>query len=315
MSSFGKIEITGPGCIALLERVAGNVIDRPAGTVTYTQLLEPGGGIAADVTITRLDVDHFRLVTGAGFVNSDLGWLRQQLRETDQVELRESSDDLAVIGMWGPGAPDVLGRVTHDDVSDAGFPFMQARGIDIGGARVLAQRVTYVGELGWELYVEPRWAIQVWDRLTEAGREFRITPGGYRVLDSLRMEKGYRYYGTDMGLLETPFEAGLGFCVADWKWPDLERKVARRLRTLTVGGEEYVPVYGGEAVHKDGGVVGRLRSCAYGFTVRKNLAYSYLPAELKPDAEVEVEVFGSLVPAVVTVDAVLARPSARQTAR
>src|SRR5438093_2789631 len=296
MSSFGKVEITGPGALALLERVAGNLVDRPVGSVVYTQLLEKDGGIAADVTITRLSRDHFRLVTGAGYVNSDLGWLRMQVRDED-VQMRESSDELAVIGIWGPLAPNVL--------PDAEIPFMHAQDIRIDSIRVLAQRVTYVGELGWELYIEREWAGQVWDRLMRTGGDFGITPGGYRVLDSLRMEKGYRYYGTDMGLLDTPFEAGLGFAVHHGKWPHLPREVTRRLRTLAVGGEEYAPTYGGEAVVTEGRVVGRLRSSAYGFTVRRNLAYSYLPSELKPGAEVEVEVFGERLPATVMRDRVL----------
>ena len=313
MSSFGKVEITGPGALQLLERVAGNLVDRPVGSVVYTQLLERNGGIAADVTITRLAPDHFRLVTGAGYVNSDLGWLRLQMREGDRdVELRESSDDLSVIGMWGPGAREVLARITDDDVSEDGFPFMQARDIRIAGRPVLAQRVTYVGELGWELYVDPAWSGQVWDRLMTAGRELDISPGGYRVLDSLRMEKGYRYYGTDMGLLDNPFEAGLGFAVDRAKWGSIPRQSTRRLRTLAIGEDEYLPVYGGEAVRDESRVVGRLRSCAYGFTVKKNLAYSYLPVEMKPGARAQVEVFGRLVPAVVMPDSVLSKVESRQ---
>jgi glycine cleavage system aminomethyltransferase T/glycine/D-amino acid oxidase-like deaminating enzyme len=311
MSSFGKVEITGFGALPLLERVAGNLIDRPVGSVVYTQLLESNGGISADVTIMRLAPEQFRLVTGAGYVNSDLGWLRLQMRDGDHdVVLRESSDDLSVIGMWGPKTRDVLERVTADDVSDDGFPFMTARDIRVGGVEALAQRVTYVGELGWELYVDPALAGQVWDRLMAAGRDFGITPGGYRVLDSLRMEKGYRYYGTDMGLLDNPFEAGLGFAVGRDKWPAIPREVTRRLRTLAVGGEEYVPIYGGEAVRDQSRVVGRLRSCAYGFTAKQNLAYSYLPVEIRPGAQVEVEVFGQLIPATVTADAVIARQAA-----
>ncbi|TMF53621.1 MAG: FAD-dependent oxidoreductase [Chloroflexi bacterium] len=315
MSSFGKIELTGPDALPHLERVAGNLIDRPVGSVVYTQLLEKNGGIVADVTITRLSQGRFQLVTGAGFVNSDLGWLRLQASgESPQVGIRETSDELSVIGLWGPDARDVMQRVTVGDVSDSAFPFMTAQPLRIANTNLLAQRVTYVGELGWELYVDPARAGQVWDRLLDAGREFGITPGGYRVLDSLRMEKGYRYYGTDMGPLDTPFEAGLGFCVHRDKWPSIRREVSRRLRTLAVGAEEYVPIYGGEAVHGDGRVVGRLRSCAYGFTVRKNLAYSYLPVELKPGAQVDVEVFGQMVPAVVTQDAVLAKHELKQRA-
>ena len=309
MSSFGKVEITGPGALHLLERVAGNFIDRPVGSVVYTQLLERNGGIAADVTITRLGPNHFRLITGAGYVNSDMGWLQMQVRD-EKVHLRESSDELCVIGMWGPSAREVMRRATDDDVSDDGFPFMQGRDIRIAGFPLFAQRVTYVGELGWELYVDPAPAGQVWDQLVAAGRDLGITPGGYRVLDSLRMEKGYRYYGIDMGLLDTPFEAGLGFAVHREKWPQVPREVTRRLRTLAVGGEGYVPIYGGEAVLSDGRVVGRLRSTAYGFTVRKNLAYSYLPIELKPGAQVDVEVFGRMLPATVMRDRVLERQPA-----
>src|SRR5947209_2629318 len=222
--------------------------------------------------------------------------------------------ELTVIGLWGPDARDVMQRVTVGDVSDSAFPFMTAQPLRIANTNLLAQRVTYVGELGWELYVDPARAGQVWDRLLDAGREFGITPGGYRVLDSLRMEKGYRYYGTDMGPLDTPFEAGLGFCVHRDKWPAVERKVTRRLRTLAVGDELYIPIYGGEAVLSEGHVVGRLRSCAYGFTVNKNLAYTYLPVDLKPGAEVHVEVFGELVPATVMRDAVLAKEHASQQA-
>ncbi len=317
MSSFGKIDVSGPGALPLLERVAGNTVDRPAGSVVYTQLLERDGGIAADVTITRVADDHFRVVTGAGYVNTDLGWLRLQVRESDpDVRLRESTEDFSVIGLWGPCARDILERVTRDDVSDGGFPFMQAKTIRIGGAQAFAQRVTYVGELGWELYVEPGWAGQVWDRLTEAGKVKGIRPAGYRVLEGLRMEKGYRYYGTDLTLLNTPLEAGLGFCVHFDK-PDFngrqkllaqrDRGIERRLRTLEVGGEDYQPIYGGEAVYHDGAVIGRLRSCAYGFTARRNLAYAYVPIDLKPGGDVEVDVFGERVPARVTVDAVVRR--------
>ncbi len=313
MTSFGKIDVTGPAALTLLERAAGNRIDRTVGTVVYTQLLGKDGGIAADVTVTRLGEEHFRVVTGAGYVNSDLGWLRLQIRDSDDVvELRETTDELSVIGIWGPNARDLMERVTDTDVSETGFPFMTAQEIDIGGKTALAQRVTYVGELGFELYLDPGWAVQAWDRLMSAGREFGIRAGGYRALDSLRMEKGYRYYGTDLTLLDNPYEAGLGFAVDRDKWSSIPREITRRLRTLAVGGEEYLPMYGGEAVHANGSVVGRVRSCAYGFTVNKNLAYSYLPVELKPGAHVQVEVFGQLVPAIVTTDSVLSKQDARR---
>jgi len=317
MSSFGKIEVSGPGAMRLLERVAGNLINRPVGTVVYTQLLEKDGGIAADVTITRLAEDHFRVVTGAGYVNTDLGWLRIQVRDGDPpVAIRESTDELSVIGVWGPRVRDILERVTDDDVSEEGFPFMQARTIRIGGASAFAQRVTYVGELGWELYCDPEWAGQAWDRLMIAGRASGIRPGGYRVLEGLRMEKGYRYYGTDLTVLDNPLEAGLGFCVRFDKpefngrgalLAERERGLERRLRTLEVGGEDYVPIYGGEAVYRGDEVIGRLRSCGYGFTARRNLAYAYVPIDVGRGGRLEVEVFGSRIPAVVTTDSVVRR--------
>src|SRR2546428_80051 len=151
---------------------------RPTATTTSCGIRTTrtsGAGRAADVPIPRLGEEHFRVVTGAGYVNSDLGWLRIQMREGDpRVELRESTEDFSVIGMWGPSARDVLERVTGDDVSELAFPFMQAREIRVGGATALAQRVTYVGELGWKLYLDPAWAGQVWDRLMEAGHSSGI---------------------------------------------------------------------------------------------------------------------------------------------
>jgi glycine cleavage system aminomethyltransferase T len=250
-------------------------------------------------------------------VNSDLGWLRLERREEDgPVDLRETTEELCVVGMWGPQARQVLEGVTDDDVSEEGFPFMQARAIGIAGFEIFAQRVTYVGELGWEFYLEPGLAVQVWDRLMAAGRRFGIRPGGYRALDSLRMEKGYRYYGTDLTLLDNPLEAGLGFCVRFDKGHFNGREslmaakatgIKRRLRTLLVGEQEYVTIYGGEAVYADGSIVGRIRSCAYGFTVRRNIAYTYLPVHIGPGARVEVEIFGRRVPAEVSTDAVLRR--------
>jgi 4-methylaminobutanoate oxidase (formaldehyde-forming) len=317
MTSFGKIELEGPGALPLLERVAGNLIDRPVGAVVYTQLLDHRGGIAGDVTITRLGEHRFRLVTGAGYVNSDLGWLQLQERTEDgPVEIRETTEALSVVGMWGPQSRQLLEGLTDADVSEDGFPFMEARAIRLAGFEVFAQRVTYVGELGWEFYVEPALAGQLWDHLMDAGRAHDIRPGGYRALDSLRMEKGYRYYGTDLTLLDNPLEAGLGFCVRFDKGDFNGREalvaakaagITRRLRTLLVGEREYVTIYGGEAVYADGAIVGRLRSCAYGFTVGRNLAYSYLPVELGPGSRVEVDIFGRRVPAHVGTDAQLKR--------
>jgi glycine cleavage system aminomethyltransferase T len=314
MTSFGKIDVTGPGALPLLERVADNRIDRPVGSVVYTQFLNDRGGIVADVTVTRLGDSRFRVVTGAGTIDSDLGWLRLHQREEDgEVELRDASEELAVVGLWGPRARDVLAAVAENDVGSEALPFRAARTIRVGDAEVLAQRITYVGELGFELYAAPEGAVQVWDRLLEAGEPHGIEPGGYRVLDSLRLEKGYRYFGTDLTAGDTPYEAGLGFCVALDKGEfngrgalaEAGKRPARRLRTLLVGGEEYLPVYGGEAVRAGGKVVGRLRSAGYGFTVARNIGLAHLPAEVEPGARLEVEVLGEPVDAVVAEDALV----------
>jgi glycine cleavage system aminomethyltransferase T/glycine/D-amino acid oxidase-like deaminating enzyme len=317
MTSFGKIEVSGPGALPLLERSADNRIDRPVGSVVYTQFLDERGGIVADVTVTRLGEERFRVVTGAGAVDSDLGWLRLSRREEDgQVEIRDETDDLAVVGIWGPEARNVLQAVTEDDVSAETLPFRRAKGISIGGAEVLAQRITYVGELGFELYAQRDWAVQVWDRLMAAGEAYGIAPGGYRVLDSLRLEKGYRYFGADLTAGDNPLEAGLDFCVA---WDKdftgraaLEGKTPeRRLRTLLVGNERYATVYGGEAIHAEGAVVGRVRSAGYGFTVGRNVALGYVPAELEEGIKVGIEVFGEVLPAEIARDVLYDPENAR----
>jgi len=294
--------------LPLLERVADNRIDRPAGSVVYSQFLNDGGGIVSDLTVTRLGDERFRVVTGAGAVDSDLGWLRLNVRPGDgSVEIRDETDEVAVIGVWGPGARMVLQAVTEDDVSAEALPFRRAKEIALDGISVLAQRITYVGELGFELYVTREEAVQVWDRLVAAGEPHGIAPGGYRALDSLRLEKGYRYFGTDLTAGDDPLEAGLGFCVS-WE-KDFNgraaldgREPAQRLRTLLVGGEDYATVYGGEAIHLNGSVIGRVRSAGYGFTVGRNVALGYVPAELEEGVEVGVEVFGEIVAAEIAPD-------------
>jgi 4-methylaminobutanoate oxidase (formaldehyde-forming) len=278
MTSFGKLELSE---LEVLERICGARIDRPVGSIAYTQLLDERGHIVGDVTVTRLAEDRFRVITGAGAVDSDRGFL-----ELHGARVTDVTDDWAVIGLWGPAVRGAL-----ED-----FPFRSAKEIDVGGVSVLAQRMTYVGEYGYELYVRPDDAPRAWDFLLEM---LQPEPVGYQALDSLRIEKGYRYFGTDLTASDTPFDSGLGFAVAKDKWPQLDREPPTMLRTLLVGGEEYVTVYGGEAVHRDGEVVGRVRSAAYGFTVQRNVALAKLPTELEEGSEVEVDVMGDLVPAVV----------------
>ncbi len=312
MTSFGKIELIGPGALPLLERVCDSRIDRQPGSVIYTQFLNRHGGIVADVTVTRLGEERFRVITGAATVDGDRGWLELCRRPEDgAVEIRDCSDELAVIGIWGPASRTVLALCTEDAVSDDALPFRHARTVDVGGAPVFAQRITYVGELGYELYVSPEWAVQVWDRLMAAGASHGVAPGGYRALESLRLEKGYRYFGTDLTSSDTPYESGLGFCVALDKGEFNGRGALsepgatepfRRLRTLTVGDEDYLTIYGGEAVRHDGTIVGRVRSCGYGYTVRRNVALATVPADLDEGADVTVDVFGDAAPARIERD-------------
>jgi glycine cleavage system aminomethyltransferase T/glycine/D-amino acid oxidase-like deaminating enzyme len=313
MTSFGKLEVEGPGALGLLDRVCDSRIDRPPGTVTYTQFLSRHGGIVGDVTVTRLAEQRFRVITGAGTVDADRGWLELNRRAADgPVEIRDRSHELAVIGIWGPRSRDVLQQVAQTELSSAVLPFRRAGSFGIGGARMLAQRITYVGELGYELYLAPEWAVQVWDRLIDAGRDHGIAVGGYRALESLRLEKGYRYFGTDLTSSDTPYESGLGFCV-DLTKPEFNGRTAllapgarsprRRLRTLTVGSSDYLTIYGGEAVRHAGAVVGRIRSCGYGHTMGQNIALATVPAELPDEQELTVDVFGQSVPARLQRDA------------
>ena len=322
MTSFGKIAVEGPGAAALLERVCDAHVDREPGSVVYTQFLNERGGIVADVTVTRLAERRFRVVTGAAAIDSDLGWLRLHMREDDErVEVRDETDALCVIGMWGPRARDVLQAVTEDDVAARAFPFGRGRALNLSGAPVWAQRITYVGELGYEIYADPAWGVQIWDRLAEAGARHGARPAGYRVLDSLRMEKGYRAFGSDLTAGDTPDEAGLGFCVALEHKGDFVGRAAveaqrargleRRLRTLLVGDGGQECVYGGEAVVSEGNVVGRVRSAAYGYTVGHMIANAYLPLGLATGARLTVETLGRQLPAEVGADALYDPENAR----
>jgi len=328
LTSFGKVEVSGRGALALLQRAAANDVDRPVGSAIYTQFCDPTGGVVADVTATRLADDRFRVLTGAGYLAADLGWLVARAADDpaiDDVEVRDATDDWTIVGLWGPRARDVLARVTADPVDDAALPMRQARSIQVGEAAVLATRLSYAGELGWELTIEPSKAVGVWDTLMAAGRPHGIEPIGYRALESLRLEKGYRYFGAELTPRETPFEAGMDRFVRLSKGEFVGRDAllarratepggsARRLRTVTIGGSDWLPIYGGEAVRIDGGVVGRLRSAAFGYTVGRTIGTTYLPAVVAEDAPIEVDVFAGRIPGSVAAD-VLVDPSGSRMA-
>lgn len=324
LSSFGKITVEGPGALGLLQRVAANDIDRPVGSLVYSQLLDERAGIVADVTVARLADDRFRVVTGAGYVAGDLAWLRAHVDPAEpSVAIHDSSDELAVIGLWGPHARTILAAASTSDVGDGAIPLRRGASIEIGGGPAWAARISYAGELGWELYLERAWATTAWDRLVASGAPEGLEPFGYRALDALRLEKGYRYYGTDLTMLDTPFEAGLGAFVSWTAGPFIGRAAlearraaepdgpVRRLATVVVGpSDRYLPIYGGEAVRLDGAVIGRLRSVAFGPTVARTIGTVYLPAALAEGTALEVDVFAERIPASVAAD-VLVDPAGR----
>jgi 4-methylaminobutanoate oxidase (formaldehyde-forming) len=310
LTSFGKIEVTGPDALTLLQRVTDSNIDRPVGSTIYTQFLNARGGVEADVTASRLDQDKFWVITGSGFIANDLAWLQMNVQDGEDVMLRDITTDWACLALWGPQSRLVLSKAILDEVTNEAFPYLTAKFVTINGGRVWAQRVSYVGELGWELYIPNHRASMVWDILREAGEEHGLEVGGYKALDSLRLEKGYRYYTTDVTQLETPFEAGLGFCVHfdkgdfNGKAALIERKgkgFATKLCTLVLDGEDFTQIYGGEAVYHEGKVITRVRSGGYGYTLKKNILLAYLPVELsKPGCRVEVELIEGKYMAEVT---------------
>jgi len=300
LSSFGKIEVNGPGALALLQRVSDNDINKPVGSAIYTQFLNSRGGVEADLTISRLAEDRFMVITGSAFIGNDLAWLRMHQQEDDGlVSVRDITQDWACLALWGPKARLVLQQLTSDDISNVTMPYLHAKTIQVNGVSIWAQRVSYVGELGWELYIPIERATLVWDALLEEGKQFGIEVGGYKVLDSLRLEKGYRYYTADVTQLETPYECGLGFCVDLNKENFIGKEVLvkqkqtginRKLCTLVLDSTEFTQIYGGEAVYHDGKVITRVRSGGYGYTLKKNILYAYLPVELaKPGTTFEIE--------------------------
>ena len=183
------------------------------GSIVYTQMLNRRAGIECDFTVTRTAPDRFLIVTGTAFGNHDLGWIRKHVPADGSVLVSDLTSAMACFGLWGPRARDILAACTRDDVSDAGFPYLSARRITVGNVPVLALRVTYVGELGWELYPPTEYGPALWDTLWAAGREHGLRACGYRAIDALRLEKGYRVWSGDITPDETPYEAGLGFAV------------------------------------------------------------------------------------------------------
>jgi 4-methylaminobutanoate oxidase (formaldehyde-forming) len=309
-SSFSKFELVGPGAFDAIQHLAVSNMDRPIGAVIYTQLCNDQGGIEADVTISRLGENHFYIVTGAGFGVHDSDWIKQHL-PTD-ASLIDMTSARAVINIAGPLARDVLAAASESDVSPLAFPFATTREIFIGAAPVRAIRIGYVGELGWELHIPTEFAAHVYDHLCQHGEKHGIRDIGYRAIDGLRLEKGYLYWSADITPDYTPIEAGLGFRVHLKSKGDfigravLEAQknngVERRLCRFTA--DRKLPLYGGEAILRDGAVVSLASSAGYGFTLGKTIVYGYLDRALWDETAFDLEAFGERHP-IRRVDAPL----------
>jgi 4-methylaminobutanoate oxidase (formaldehyde-forming) len=268
-------------------------------------MLNRRGGIECDFTVTRLAPDRFLVVTGTAFGNHDLGWIRRHAPTDGSVVVSDVTSSMACLGLWGPRARDILSAVTKDDLGDDAFPYLVARRISVGHVPLLALRVTYVGELGWELYPPTEYGLALWDTLWAAGREHGLAAAGYRAIDALRLEKGYRVWSSDITPEETPYEAGLGFAVRLDKGVDFVGRAAllaareagprRRLRCLVLDDPRSVAL-GNEPVRVDGAIVGRVTSGGYGFAVGRSIAYAYLPPERAAiGTRGEVDIFGDWV--------------------
>ena len=313
-SSFAKIDVHGTGAVAFLDHLCANVVDRPVGSVVYTQMLNRRGGIESDVTVTRLADDRFQLVTGTAFGAHDLGWLRRHMPADGSVYVDDVTASRACFGVWGPASRAILQSLTKTDLAHEAFPYLRAREIAIGNVPCLVLRVTYVGELGYELYCPTEYGLSLWDALVAAGGPHGLVPAGYRAIDSLRLEKGYRAWGSDITPETTPESAGLGFAVRMHKsTPFLGRDAlvaeaqqggpAERLRCLVLDDPRAVCL-GGEPVRIGGATAGRVTSGGYGHRIERSIAYAYLPTDASPvGTPVEVDVFGDLIGGSVVAEA------------
>jgi 4-methylaminobutanoate oxidase (formaldehyde-forming) len=310
-TSFSKIAVRGPGALKLLNSLCDNEMDKPIGAVTYTQMLNPRGGIECDFTVTRLAHNEFQIITGTAFGAHDLQHIQTHAPDDGSVRIEDVTLQFACFGLWGPRARDILQRVTKAEVSNDAFPYMTGKRLEIGDCPVLALRVTYVGELGWEFYTPMEFGRALWDTLWNAGQEFGIVAGGYRAIDSLRLEKGYRYWSAEIGPDYTPYEAGLGFCVKlnkgdfigrDALLKQKENGITRKLCCLTLNDPTAITI-GNEPIRYNDRVVGWAQAGAYGFSVQKSIAYAYLPIELAViGTALDVELIGERIGAVVAQD-------------
>ncbi len=307
-TSFSKLEVRGSGALALLQYLSANDVDRPIGSIVYTQMLNPRGGIECDITVTRLGEDRFRIITGTAFGEHDRSWIRLHAPEDGSVAIEDVTSMYACIGLWGPKARAILQKVTKSDVSNPAFPYMMAQDLAVGDVPVLAARLTYVGELGWEFYTPMDYGQRLWDTLWQAGQSEGLVAAGYRAIESLRLEKGYRYWNGDISPDYTPFEAGLGFAVRLDKGDFVGRMallaqqargLERKLCCLTLADPTLIAL-GNEPIRRDEKVVGWVSSGGYGYTVGKSIVYAYLPVGLATMGNTfSIEIFGEHIRASI----------------
>nr|WP_119612101.1 FAD-dependent oxidoreductase [Streptomyces acidiscabies] len=304
MTALKRLEVTGPGAGAFLETLTTSKVAKSVGSVTYTLLLDHDGGIRSDVTVARLAQGRFQIGANG---NLDLDWLTRHLPADGTVQVRDITAGTCCIGLWGPLARKVLQPLTDDDFSNDGLKYFRAKQAHIGSVPVTAMRLSYVGELGWEIYTTADLGLKLWDTLRRAAEPLGGVIAGRGAFNSLRLEKGYRSFGTDMTYEHDPYEAGVGFAVKLDKGDfigkaALERRktsVRRKLTCLTID-DPYDVVLGKEPVYDGERAVGYVTSAAYGYTIGKGIAYAWLPAELAvPGTELRIGYFDRRVEAVV----------------
>ncbi|KAH7021323.1 Dimethylglycine oxidase [Microdochium trichocladiopsis] len=312
MTPLRRLEISGPGAAELLTRLTTGNVSRKPGAVTYTLLLDAQGGVRSDITVARVEQELYQVgvngpVDTAYFTREAA--IQTRAKPERSVYVRDITGATCCIGLWGPLARQVISAVTPDDFSNKGLTYFRCKKTFIAGVPVTAMRLSYVGELGWELYASAENGLRLWDALWKAGQPHGIIAGGRQAFNSLRLEKGFRSWGTDMTTEHDPFESGLDFAVKMDKAADFVGKaalqgrskdtVSRRLRCLTVDDGRSV-VMGKEPVFVGGEAQGYVTSAAFGFTIRKPVAYAYLPAAVQEGDPVEIEYFGERIKATVT---------------
>jgi glycine cleavage system T protein len=308
LTPFTKIQVSGPGAVHFLQYITSNQMDQPVGKVTYTSMLNRQGGIVCDLTVTRLGQECFLIVTGAGGGMHDLAWIRGRLAAHGPAEVLDVTSGYACLGLWGPQARTLMQSVSEDDFSNQAFPYMTARQVMIGEVPTLALRISYVGELGWEIYTPTEYGLKLWDTFWKAGQPLGLIAAGGGAFDSLRLEKGYRLWGADIHTEYNPYEAGLGFAVKLNKGDFLGRTVlsgikeagiTRRLCCMALVDPNAV-MMGKEPILDGERVLGYVTSANYGYSVGKGIVYGYLPVQYAAvGTPVEVEYFGARYPVSV----------------